>query len=143
MNDTLLALAKRDHIRILPANGSFHLNSSDLDISNSKIEASSLSHYFGNIYEIMNFKKCVFPVLSDKALEPQEITLLESIYLNNQSQLPSILSRSQNQEKDNPSSVKRSSPSTVQYAGSAHLTKPFVCTDLQPLQTYLLCMKNT
>ena len=85
MNDTLLALAKRDHIKIVAANGLFHLNSSDLDINNSNLEASSLSPHFGNIYEKINFRKCIFPVLSDKALEPQEITLLESIYLNNAS----------------------------------------------------------
>ena len=133
LNDTLLALAKRDHIKILSSDGSFHLNSADLDANNSKIESSSLSPHFGSIYEQMNFKKCIFPILSDKALEPAEITLLESIYLSHPSQCAPPASRPRHRQGDNLDTVKRSSTSTVQYAGSAHLAKPFIGTDLQPL----------
>lgn len=133
MNDTLLALAKRDHIKILSSNGSFHLNSADLDVCNSKIESTSLSPHFGSIYEQMNFRKCVYPILSDKALEPPEITLLESIYLSHPSQCAPLVSRSHHQEGGNLNTVKRSAASTVQYAGSANPGKPFIGTDLQPL----------
>jgi hypothetical protein len=34
------------------------------------------------------FNKTIFPILSDQALDPQEITLLESIYLNNKTLIP-------------------------------------------------------
>jgi len=101
LNDTLLALAKRDHIKILSSDGSFHLNSADLDVNNSKIESSSLSPHFGSISEQRNFKKCIFPILSDKALEPAEITLLESIYLSHPSESAPLVSRSRHQEGGN------------------------------------------
>ena len=88
VNDTVFALAKRDHIKVLSSNGIFHLNSVDLDLSSTTIEPSSLLPHFGSISERQAFRKTIQPILSDRALEPQEITLLESIYLNNRTMVP-------------------------------------------------------
>ena len=55
-----------------------------MDPEKLNLESSSLSPYFGNHAEEISFKKCIHPILSDKALEPAEFTLLESIFLNNQ-----------------------------------------------------------
>mmetsp|Transcript_29207 Transcript_29207/g.44032 ORF Transcript_29207/g.44032 Transcript_29207/m.44032 type:complete len:91 (+) Transcript_29207:661-933(+) len=83
LNETLLALAKRDHIKLVSSNGTFHLNQTDLDHERLPIENSNYYPREGNLYEQVAFSKCVFPILSDKMLEPPEITLLESIYLTN------------------------------------------------------------
>jgi hypothetical protein len=83
LNDTLLALCKRDHVKIQNTNGTFHVNSSELDSEKFNLESSSLNPQYGNLAERISFKKCIHPVLSDKALEPAEFTLLESIFLNN------------------------------------------------------------
>jgi len=83
VNDTILSLSKRDHIRIILTNGSAHVNSSDIDSHRIRIDSNSLCPFFGDYYEGNNFAKCVFPVLNDKALEPPEMTMLESIYIGN------------------------------------------------------------
>lgn len=88
VNDAVFALAKRDHIKVLSSNGIFHLNSIDLDLSSTTIEPSSFVLHFGSISERRAFKRTIQPILSDRALEPQEITLLESIYLNNSTLVP-------------------------------------------------------
>lgn len=131
LNDTLLALSKRDHIKIVGANGTFHLNSSDLDPSSQNIDTSSLTAYAGSSWEAQQFRRCVFPILSDKALEPVEITLLESIYLLNANEIPLKAS-------DNSTTAVQERRS--QYAGCSQVMRPFLGTDLQPLQTNLLCM---
>jgi len=92
LSDVLLALAGRDHIQIIQTNGSAHMNSSDIDPSNVSLEPTTLQTHFNNAYETLNFQKCVFPILSDRALEPQEVTLLQSIFLNNH-QNPAISGR--------------------------------------------------
>lgn len=76
-------ISKRDHIKIILTNGSAHVNSSDIDSHRIRIDPNSLCPFFGDYYEGNNFAKCVFPVLSDKALEPPEMTMLESIYIGN------------------------------------------------------------
>jgi len=48
------------------------------------IDSGALISSFGNLAEHLNFLKCILPVLSDRALEPKELTLLQSIYLSNE-----------------------------------------------------------
>lgn len=43
------------------------------------IETSTLMPHFGSEYEAQNFSRCIYPVLSDRALEPQELTILLSL----------------------------------------------------------------
>ena len=76
-------MSKRDHVQVVLSNGAAHVNTSDVDSHQINIDSNSLVNYFGDFYESINFKKTIFPILSDKSLEPKEITLLETIYLNN------------------------------------------------------------
>lgn len=76
-------MSMRDHVQVISNNGSAHVNTSDVDSYFMKIDTNSLVNYFGDFYESVNFKKAIFPILNDRALEPFEITLLETIYLNN------------------------------------------------------------
>lgn len=99
------------------------------------IEPATLQPHFNNRYESMNFHKCVCPVLSDKALEPQEVTLLQSIFLNNHQ-----VSFAGGKEGAVPrSAVCRRVP----FAGAAQHTTVFQGTDLSPLQTFLLCLDGS
>ena len=131
MNDAVFALAKRDHIKVLSSNGIFHLNSIDLDLSSTTIEPSSLVLHYGSISERQAFKKTIQPILSDRALEPQELTLLESIYLNNKTLVP------QTEAESAISSQPRS-----QFAGSCFSASPIVKSDLRPMSTHLLCLNS-
>jgi len=88
LNETVLALAKRDHVKVLSSNGVYHVNAFDLDSQYVDLESTSINHFFGSIQEMNAFNKTIFPILSDQALDPQEITLLESIYLNNKTLIP-------------------------------------------------------
>ena len=67
------------------------MNSSELDAEKLSLESSSLNPHSGNLTEQISFKKCIHPILSDKALEPAEFTLLESIFLNNHAQNPTLM----------------------------------------------------
>jgi hypothetical protein len=84
VDSTIIHLSNRDHIRVSQANGAFHVNSLVLNAEASCLETSSLLPQFGSITEKTNFLRCIHPVISDKAMEPPEITLLESVYLNSQ-----------------------------------------------------------
>lgn len=130
-NDAVHALAKRDHVKVLSSNGVYHVNSFDLDSRYVDLDSSSLNHFFGSVSESNAFNKIVFPILSDKALDPQEITLLESIYLNNKVLIPSFGDENENQGNQK----------TGQFAGSYLTPKPFE-SDLRPMSTHLLCLND-
>ena len=70
ISDTLLSMSKRDHVQVSLTNGAAHVNTSDVDSHMINIDSNSLVNYFGNHFESINFKKTIFPILSDKSLEP-------------------------------------------------------------------------
>ena len=72
LESTLIALAKRDHIHVSKNQQLF--NSSDCHSVATSIEPTTMLRYFHNTYEHENFKQAVQPHLSDKALEPIELT---------------------------------------------------------------------
>lgn len=79
-----------------------------------------------------SFNKTIFPILSDQALDPQEITLLESIYLNNKTLIPQF------GEEENKVNQK-----TGQFSGSCILSLPFGSkSDFYPMSTHLLCLNE-
>jgi len=112
----VLALAKRDHVKVLSSNGVYHVNAFDLDSQYVDLESTSINHFFGSIQEMNAFNKTVFPILSDQALDPQEITLLESIYLNNKTLIPQF------GEEDNEVYSTIINQKTGQFSGSCILS---------------------
>lgn len=135
LQDVLLALSGRDHVSIVQSNGSAHLNSSDVDAHRVSIEPATLQSHFNNGYETVNFHRCVCPVLSDKALEPQEVTLLQSIFLNNHQ-----ISSTSGKEGAIPNAAAYR---CLPFVGSVQHTTAFRGTDLSPLQTFLLCLDSS
>jgi len=122
-----------------------------MDPEKLNLESSSLSPYFGNHAEHISFKKCIHPILSDKALEPAEFTLLESIFLSNHAQNPSLIGSRKNEKESVEANGEKKASLTYndygshrrgQFAGQASCSAPFSGSDLAPMQTYLLCMKS-
>jgi len=135
-------LCKRDHVKIQNTNGTFHVNSSELDSEKLSLESSSLSPYSGNLSEQISFKKCIHPILSDKALEPAEFTLLESIFLNNHAQNPTITGGRKHEREAEEQTGEKKSPLTYsdfgshrrsQFAGQPTYSAPFAGSGLSPL----------
>lgn len=142
LNNLILALAKRSHIQILSSNGIYHLNQAEVSADRVSLESSSLIHQFCSLAERLNFSRCVLPILSDRALEPQEITLLESVYLNNEVLLPDSfgnLPKSQLNQSEVPAQSCLARIRSGQYAGNCVLSQS---SELEPLTTHLLCFNG-
>ena len=140
LSKAITAMANRDHIRLVSSAGGFHLNSSILDPSRLNLEAGSLCHQFGYPTETINFMKCIHPVLSDRALEPPELTLLESVYLGNKVLVPHSFGNEPDHESfeaDLLAAVNsRESPAQLsQFAGACRLQGLEMT---KPLTTHLL-----
>lgn len=138
-------------MKIQNTNGTFHVNSSELEAEKLSLESSSLSPHSGSLAEQISFKKCIHPILSDKALEPPEFTLLESIFLNNHAQNPTLMGSRKLEREAEEQTGERKTPLTYsdfgshrrsQFAGQPTYSAPFAGSGLSPMQTFLLCMKS-
>jgi hypothetical protein len=121
LNDAITSVAGRGHVKLVPAAGSFHLNTAILDASLLSLEPGALMPQFGDFSEQINFQKSIHPVLSERMLEPQELVLLESVYLSNKVEVAHSFgneAQSESFEADLQSQANlRATQTRLQYAG--------------------------
>jgi len=70
-----------DHVKVsFQKSNSYHVNTSIVHPSYQLLEASNLIAGVYSEDERQNFARCVQPVINEKALEPPQITLFQSLY---------------------------------------------------------------
>lgn len=81
MRDAIATVTRMDHLNVhRTGSGNFSVNSA---LTNPSAQMLENSNFFqGSITpdSVSNFKRCIRPVINEKALEPPEVTLFQSIY---------------------------------------------------------------
>ena len=74
-------LTKMDHVNVSYArSNSYHVNTSLVHPHMQFIESTNLIHGAFSEDEHINFARCVRPVVNERALEPAQVTLFQSLY---------------------------------------------------------------
>ena len=81
LRDAISQLSKMDHVRISYSKGnSYHVNTSLVHPHMQLLESTNFIYGAHSEDEYQNFNRCVRPVINEKALEPAQLTLFQSLY---------------------------------------------------------------
>ena len=81
LRDAISQLAKMDHVRTSYSLGnSYHVNTSLVHPHMQLLESTNLIYGAHSEDEYQNFSRCVQPVVNERALEPPQLTLFQSLY---------------------------------------------------------------
>jgi len=76
MKEAISTVTRMDHINVIAASsGNFNVNSSLVNPAQVMLENANLFAGSTTPDSIANFKRCVRPVINEKALEPPQVTL--------------------------------------------------------------------
>lgn len=81
LNTAIANLTKMDHVRVkCMGRGNYNVQTALVDQKLQLIDSCNLIYGCVQIDQIQNFKKFIQPILNERALEPPQITLFQSIY---------------------------------------------------------------
>lgn len=81
VNEALRDFTRTNHVKLsYNASNSYHVNNSLVNPTLQPISSSNLMHGFFNQDEVVNFTRCVQPVINEKAKEPPQVTLFQTLF---------------------------------------------------------------
>lgn len=81
LREAISQLTKMDHVRTSYSKGnSYHVNTSLVHPEMQLLESTNLIFGAHSEDEHQNFARCIQPVINEKALEPPQLTLFQSLY---------------------------------------------------------------
>ena len=81
IKESISRITKMDHVKIAYKKGNnYHVNNG---IVHPEMQLIDSTNFIPGVYlndEDENFKRCIRPVINEKAMEPPQITLFQSLY---------------------------------------------------------------
>lgn len=81
IQQALGSLTKMDHVRVkCISKGNYNVCTALVHPQMQTVESGNMIHGSVQSDQIFNFQRCIQPILNEKALEPSQITMFQSIY---------------------------------------------------------------